>query len=75
MPRTTLDLDDAVLHELKRRRDHEHKPLGVIASELLAQAFRREPVDERPLAWTAAPLGARVDIDDKDAVWSVLDRG
>ena len=71
--RTTLDLDPAVLKELKRRRTAEGKPLGVIASELLSQAFSAQP-DRRPdFAWTSRSLELRVDIDDKDAVWRALD--
>ena len=71
--RTTLDLDPAVLEELKRRRRTEGKPLGVIASELLSQAFSAQP-DRRPdFAWTSRSLDIRVDIGDKDALWRALD--
>lgn len=74
MSRTTLDLDDAVLRELKERRKREGRPLGVIASELLAQALATEPVEPAPLRWVSKPLGpALVDLEDKDAVWAVLD--
>lgn len=74
MARTTLDLDDAVLRELRRRRQREGKPLGVIASELLAQALAQRSPDRRDFAWTARAMGARVDVADKDAVWAVLDQ-
>jgi hypothetical protein len=75
MARTTLDLDDGVLTELKRRRDRERRPMGAIASELLVQAFAstRSEVPATS-SWTARPLGARVDIEDKEALWAVLDR-
>ena len=71
--RTTLDLDPAVLEELKRRRKTEGKPLGVIASELLRHAFSAQPQGRPDFVWTSRPLELRVDIDDKDALWRALD--
>lgn len=70
--RTTIDLDDDVLRVLKRRQREEGKTLGQLVSELLAQALAASPpaVDIR---WTTADLRPRVDLDDKDAVWAVLD--
>lgn len=75
MPRTTLDLDANVLAELKKRRRQEGKSLGQLASELLAQALARdEDDDESPaLAWTSRPLGLKVDLEDKDALWKILE--
>jgi len=74
MARTTLDLDTAVLQDLKARRDSEGRPMGVIASELLAQALNADTPLRRPFAWNVNALGAKVDLDDKDAIWAVLDR-
>lgn len=73
MARTTLDIDDAVLRELKQRRRREGKPLGVIASELLAQALASEPADRPDFVWTARSMAVTVDLEDKDAVWAALD--
>ncbi len=75
MPRTTLDIDAAVLRELKKRQQRENKTLGQLASELLARALANEPADEKPppLQWTSKPLGLRVDIEDKEALWKILD--
>jgi len=42
MARTTLDLDPSVTQELRRRAKREHKSMGQVASEALAQAFARE---------------------------------
>ena len=75
MARTTLDLDDGVLRELKERRRREGKPLGVIASELLAEAMAVERPRRPDFVWTSQPMGARVDLEDKDALWAVLDEG
>jgi hypothetical protein len=71
--RTTLDLDPAVLEELKRRRKLEGKPIGVIASELLLQALSAQPAGRPDFAWKSQPLGVRIDIEDKDALWRALD--
>jgi hypothetical protein len=76
MPRTTLDLDPAILRELRRRGTREGKSMGQVASELLARAV--EDDGDRPapeFVWTSAPLGpARVDLEDKEAVRRILDR-
>lgn len=75
MTRTTLDLDDGVLRELKARRARENKPLGVIASELLARALDQEPAPVDELIWVSQPMGAKVDLEDRDALWAALDGG
>jgi len=76
MPRTTLDLDPAVLRELKRLKRTKGRSIGQIASELLAGALRRQPSDPRPpggFRWRSARMGARLDLDDKEAVASALE--
>ncbi len=50
--------------------------MGAIASELLARALaedEREAAPRPAFAWTAEPMGARVDLDDKDTVDRILD--
>jgi hypothetical protein len=75
MPRTTIDLDAEVLRELKARRRREGKTLGQVASELLARALAEgeEPVEE-PFEWATQPMGARIDLADKEAVYRALQR-
>lgn len=75
MARTTLDIDASVLRELKRRQLQERKTLGQLASELLAKALAEEArAEERaPFTWTSKPLGLKVDLEDKEAVWAILD--
>ena len=34
---------------------------------------RRPEVASSELAWTSQPMGARVDLDDKEAVYALLD--
>lgn len=77
MPRTTLNLDAAVLRELRRRSEAENLPMGQLASRLLARALKEEsPVErEEPFRWISRNLGRpRVDIDDKEALYAMLDR-
>ena len=75
MARTTLDLDPAVLRELRRRGAREGKSMGQVASELLARAVAEgEPAPAPPFGWIVADLGAPlVDLEDKEAVRRVLD--
>jgi len=75
LTRTTLDLDDDVLRALRERRNREHKPMGAIASELLARALHDDDDHEQPaeLTWQAGRLGLRIDLEDKDALWAALD--
>lgn len=73
MPRTTVDIDASVLRELKKRQRREKKPLGQLISELLAKAIDSEPDLVPPFTWAAKDLRPRVDLEDKDAIWSILD--
>ena len=73
--RTTLDIDDPVLRELKRRQRAEGKSLGKVASELLARALT-EPGEAKPVPkfeWIAQAMGARVDLADKEALYQAMD--
>lgn len=75
MPRTTLDIDASVLRELKRRQRRENKTLGQLVSELLALSLSgaKPGGDVARLEWRTAPMGARVDLDDDEAVRRALD--
>jgi hypothetical protein len=71
--RTTIDLDPVILKELKERQTEEGKTLGQLVSELLAVALaeRHEPLP--PLRWITRDLQPRVDLQDKDALFALLD--
>jgi hypothetical protein len=73
MPRTTLDLDPAVLRELKRRKRASGQSLGQLASELLAGALSEPPSERQAVRWRTSPMGARIDLDDKEAVRRAID--
>jgi hypothetical protein len=74
--RTTLDIEAPVLKDLRELQQHEGGTLGELVSRLLAEALARRP--KKPLAptleWTAKPMGALVDLADKDVVHAILDR-
>ena len=74
--RTTLDIDEPVLQELKRLQAREGKSLGRLASELLARALKEDAMATAtpPPTWIAKPMGARVNLSDKEAVYRALDR-
>lgn len=76
MTRTTIDLDPSILHELRRRAEHERKSIGRVASELLAQQLAPDqPASPlQPLRWVSRGLGVpRVDLEDKETVGALLD--
>jgi hypothetical protein len=74
MTRTTIDIDPTVLRELKLRKQREGKTLGRLVSELLARALRtEEALEKRNLEWTSKRMGARVDLEDKEALRRALD--
>lgn len=73
--RTTLDIDDPVLRQLRRRQKGSGKTLGQLASELLAQALAEAPQAKgaAELPWTSRAMGALLDVADKDALYRALD--
>lgn len=74
--RTTVDIADPILADVKRVQAREGKALGELITELLAEGLasrqRQEPRTE--LRWIAKDLGPRIDLRDKDAIWALLDR-
>ena len=76
MPRTTVDIDAAVLRDLKRLQERERKPLGQLISELVAAALaRRSAPSTAPtsFSWKTRSMRARIDLEDKEALRSALD--
>lgn len=76
MSRTTLNIDDPVLAEAKKIQVREGKSLGGVVSELMAEALdhrRRGEEDKPPLRWISKPMGQRVRLTDKEALYKILD--
>ena len=75
MMRTTLDIEDTVLKELREIQRREGGALGGIASRLLAEALSQTPKPPIPrLRWVSRKMQALVDLDDEDVVYAILDR-
>lgn len=76
MSRTTLNLDNPLVEELKRLQRKERKSLGRLVSELVAEALahraRRASVP-REFRWMTRSMGARIDISDREALYAALD--
>jgi hypothetical protein len=74
--RTTIDIDDPILREVKAIHEKEGRSIGAIVSELLAEALagRRPSRAKSPFRWTSKPMKALVDLADKEALYAVLDQ-
>ena len=72
--RITLEIDDPVLQNLKLLKKKEGKSMGRLVSDLLAQALREDagPATGPPPVWISRPMGARVDLSDKEALHRAL---
>ncbi len=73
--RTTVDIDSSVLEEAKALARKRGKTLGETVSVLLAEALASvgEPQERPPFRWSSKPMHARIDLEDKDALWAILD--
>jgi len=75
--RTTVDIDEPILREVKALQEKEGRSLGALVSELLADALaRRRAAQTLPtFRWTSRPMNALVDLADKDGVNAALATG
>ena len=74
MPRTTIDLDEGVLKELKKRAAEEGRTLQAVTNDLLKRSLHTrayQPFSLQLQGW-AADLQPGVDILDRDALFDVL---
>ena len=75
--RTTIDIDAPLLHDMKRLQRDEGKSLARVLNELLAAALRdRRAAGKRrkKLKLPSKAMGARVDVEDREAVWALLSK-
>lgn len=73
MPRTTINIDQSVLDELKERAHREQRSLGELVTRLLADALRRKPEKERAeFVWHSQKMGPKVDMSDWARVKELL---
>lgn len=75
MARTTLNIDDSVLRQVRAHAKRAGKGLAQVVSELLSIALAQERTSEpeRGFTWHAQDLKPLIDIDDKDALHDALD--
>ncbi len=75
--RTTVNIDDPILKELKKLQTEKGKSLGRLISDLLAQALHvRKGAGKRPRnrRWISRGMGARIDLADKEALYAALEQ-
>ncbi len=75
--RTTIDIDDPILKDLKKIQEKEGKSLGRLISDLLAQAIRERKspkASAKPARWISKVMGARVDLADREALYAVMEQ-
>jgi hypothetical protein len=74
--RTTIDIDDPILKEVKKLQAQQGKSLGRLVSDLLAQSLAladKAPARTPAFRWTARPMKARADLADKHALLDAMD--
>ena len=74
--RTTLDISDPILADVRKVQEREGGSLGEVVSKLLTEGLsvHQGKRKRKKLQWIARDLGARIDVRDKDALWALLDR-
>ena len=75
--RTTVDIDDPVLKDLKKIQQKEGKSLGRLISDLLAQALGERKSAKSPSGaprWISKAMGARFDLADREALYAAMER-
>ena len=75
--RTTIDIDDPILQELKQLQSQNGKSLGRLISDLLAVSLSQIKEDPpryvAPLDWVTADMSANIDLSDRDALLDAMD--
>ena len=74
MARTTLDIDDRVLRQLKKKAADEGRTLQAVANDLLKQGLytrAHQPFSLQIQGW-AADLQPGVDILDRDSLFNAM---
>lgn len=75
--RTTVNIDDPVLKDLRKLQQKEGKSLGRLISDLLAQALgerKSARAPTRPPRWISKAMDARIDLADREAVYAAMEQ-
>lgn len=75
--RTTVDIDDTILNEVKELQIKEGRSMSAVVSELLADAIsrRKRPLPPSKFQWKSKHMNTLVNLADKEEVYAVLDQG
>ena len=76
MARTTIDIDNPILKEIKNLQKKDGRSIGKIVSQLLAEALTQRDTTAKAhrFKWAARPMGALSDLSDKDILYKPLDK-
>jgi hypothetical protein len=75
--RTTVDIDEPILRDLKKLQQKEGKSLGRLISDLLAHALgeRKSPkASAKHARWISKSMGARIDLADREALYTAMEQ-
>ena len=75
--RTTVDIDDPLLKDLKKIQQKEGKSLGRLISDLLARALgerKSGKASAKPARWISKAMGARIDLGDHEALYAAMEQ-
>jgi hypothetical protein len=76
--RTTVDIDDPILKEVKALQARQGKSLGRLISDLLAQALHQQArkaasQERKQPTWIRQAMRARIDLADKEALYAAME--
>ena len=76
MARTTIDIDDPILNEIRAIQKREGRSMGKVVSQLLAEALikQKNSASTPKFKWISRPMRSHVDLTDKEEVYRILDR-
>ena len=76
MARTTIDIDNPILKQIKNLQKKDGCSMGKIVSQLLAEALIQHNTTAKAhrLKWAARPMRALLDLSDKDTLYKFLDK-
>ncbi len=77
MARTTINIENSILLEVKNLQKKDGRSIGKIVSQLLSEALahRKDEAMVPRFKWRSRRMGALVELSDKDALHKILDRG
>jgi hypothetical protein len=77
MARTTIDIDNPILKEIKNLQKKDGRSIGKIVSQLLAEALNQHKTTAKAhrVKWASRSMGALLDLSDKDTLYKILDKG